>query len=60
MTMLTTREVADRFGVAVPTVCRWVLERKLAAAQKLPGLTGSYLFDPAVVDAFAADRDEVA
>lgn len=53
---LSTREVADRAGVTVFTVAKWVRAGKLAAAYQLDGRTGSRVFDPSEVDRFLAER----
>lgn len=50
--LLTTRQVAVRKGVSVWTVRRWVEAGRLEPEGKVPFTTGSYLFDPATVDAF--------
>lgn len=44
--LLTTAEVAELLGKRVRTVQRMVAKGQLIAAQKLPGPTGAYLFDP--------------
>ena len=55
--LMTTAEVAAECdSVAVKTVIRWVEAGQLAHAQKLPGLRGGYLFDPAEVARFKASR----
>lgn len=56
-TLMSTREVARCLGVSVPTVTRLAREERLNPAQKLDGLRGAYLFDPADVAALA---DELA
>jgi hypothetical protein len=56
--LLTTSEVAKSCGdVAVKTVTRWVESGQLAYAQKLGGLRGAYLFDPAEVARFKKSRE---
>lgn len=50
---LTTREVASKLKVHRRTVGRWVQRGELVPLQHLPGLTGTYLFDPAEIDAMA-------
>lgn len=49
--LLTAAQVAERKGVTVRTVARWVESGKLPVAHRLPGKTGALLFDPADVDA---------
>jgi excisionase family DNA binding protein len=54
--ILTTRAVAERFGVAVSTVTRWVTDGHLTPMAKTPGLRGAYLFTADEVDRFAHER----
>lgn len=49
--LLTTAEAADRLGVSIWTVSRWVREERLTPARKLTGLRGAYLFDADTLDA---------
>lgn len=42
--LLTTAELADRWGVSVRTIHRKVETGELTPAVKLPGLRGAYLF----------------
>jgi excisionase family DNA binding protein len=51
--LLTTRQVAERFDVNIRTVNRWVREGRLPVA--VATLGGDARFDPAVVEALAAD-----
>ncbi len=44
--VLTTAEVAEAYGVAISTVCRWAERGELPYIRKMPGKTGSYLFGP--------------
>jgi excisionase family DNA binding protein len=53
--LLTTAQVAERFGVMPRTVTRWVAAGRLPVAQRLPGRTGANLFDPSVVAELAAE-----
>ena len=53
---LTAREVAERAGVTVFTVAKWVRAGKLAAAYEPDGRTGIRFFDPTVVAAFLDAR----
>jgi excisionase family DNA binding protein len=55
---LTSRQVAERLGVDLRTVHRMADDGRLPSAGKLPGLTGAYLFDPAVIDDVAQLRQE--
>ena len=45
-TLITTAEVAQRLGVSIPTVNRWVRDGRLEPVQKLPGIRGANLFHP--------------
>lgn len=54
--LITTRQVAERIGIDVSTVARWVRDGKITPAFEADGLTGVRLFDPADVDAFIASR----
>lgn len=58
--LITTAQVAAAKGVNPRTVARWVQSGRLPYATKLPGETGAYLFDPAVVDAFDTEAAEAA
>lgn len=51
--LLTSAQVAERFGVDVRTVARWVNSGRLAPAFQAPGLRGARLFRPEDVDALA-------
>lgn len=51
-----TTQAAKRCGVDRTTFFRWVQLGQIAPAMKLPGATGAMLFDPAEVDALAADK----
>jgi predicted site-specific integrase-resolvase len=57
--LLSTVETADRLQVDRSTLSRWVQLGRITPAMKLPGLTGSYLFDPEEIDRVAAERAEV-
>ena len=54
--VLSARSVAERLGIDRRRVLRMVQSGVLKPVQKLPGETGAYLFDPADVDALAAQR----
>lgn len=47
--LLTAAEVCGFLQVDRSTLIRWVDAGKVKAAQKLPGQTGAYLFDPAEI-----------
>ena len=51
--LMTTAAVAERLGVDVSTVARWVQAGRIPVAVKVPGLRGARLFDPADIDKFA-------
>jgi len=55
-TPIPTATVAVRLGLDRRKVVRMVQSGELKPVQKLPGETGAYLFDPADVDALAAQR----
>lgn len=54
--VLTTAEAAEALAVDVRTVHRMISAGRLAA-QKLPGLRGAYLIDPASVAALTGPTD---
>ncbi len=49
---MTTAQAADYLKVSPRTVQRLVASGKLEALMKLPGRTGAYVFDEAVVMAY--------
>lgn len=51
--LLTTAQIAERFGVDVRTVARWVNAGRLTPVVQAPGLRGARLFRPEDVDALA-------
>ena len=54
-TLLTTTQAAERLQVSVPTLNRWVRQGRIAPAVQAPGVRGARLYDPADVDALAAE-----
>lgn len=54
--LITSADVAQKIGVHVTTVARWVAAGSLRPAMKLPGETGAYLFDRAEVEQLASER----
>lgn len=58
--LITTAEVAEQLGCDVRTVHRMVRTGRLTPRQKLPGRTGSYVFDASDVDALLAATGERA
>ncbi len=55
--ILTTRAVADQFGVTPSAVTRWVADGKLQPMTKVPGIRGAWLFTREAVEQFAATRN---
>ena len=58
--LLSTKQVAERRGVTVSAVSRWVTAGKLTPALKLEGRTGAMWFRPADVDALINDEAQAA
>lgn len=54
--LLSTVEAADRLQVERSTLSRWVQLGRITPAMKLPGRTGSFLFDADEIDRVAAER----
>ncbi len=54
---MTTTEVGGLLGLSARTVQRMAERGELPHVRKLPGVNGSYLFDPVVVLRFKSDRD---
>lgn len=54
--VMGTAQVAEKLRASTRTVMRLVASGELTPIQKLPGRTGSFLFDPVAVEALAADR----
>lgn len=57
---MTTGQVADRLGVTIRTVLRMAADGRLPVAFKVPGKTGTYLFDRQVVEMFARQYERYA
>ena len=57
---ITVAEAAERLGVSVRTVNRWISIGELTPLHKLNGIRGPWLLDPGTVDDFAARRAEAA
>ncbi len=51
-TRLTTAEVAERLAYEVKTVQRKAAAGQIPGAEKLPGRTGWFLFDPEIFEEF--------
>ena len=58
--LLSTRDIAERKGVAPTTVARWVNAGRLTPVLRLPGIRGAMFFDPADVDALDAKPEAAA
>lgn len=56
LNLRTTSEVASTLGLSRREVLRLVERDELTPAAKLPAATGSYLFDPADVEALTEER----
>lgn len=54
-TLLTAKETSRRLGKSVRTVHRWAATGQLEFATKVGHVNGHFLFDPAVVEAKAAE-----
>lgn len=61
MNLLTTAQACRELGLkSRSSLTRYVADGRITAAMRLDGLTGAYLFDPAEVERFKAERDEAA
>ena len=58
-TLLTTRQVADHFGVTPQTVAKWVAAGRLSPTLRAPGVRGSMFFHPSTLTT-AADGSPTA
>jgi len=58
--LIGSTETARRLGCDVRTVHRMVRAGRLTPRQKLPGRTGSYIFDAADIDVLLATASEHA
>jgi excisionase family DNA binding protein len=58
VTLITTSQVADKFGVDSSAVRKWVAEGRLIPAVRTPG--GHYRFDEASLAAFMTAPTEVS
>lgn len=54
--LVPSSDAAARLGIDRRTLTRWVEAGRIAAATKLPGLRGAYLFDAAEIDRVASER----
>lgn len=58
--LIGTTEVMKILGVSRDTVIRLIYRGELPYAQKRPGPSGAYLFDPWVVELFARQQAKAA
>lgn len=49
-------EACEVLGIDRSTLTRWVARRWITPAQKMPGASGAYLFEPAEVERVAAEH----
>ena len=57
---ISSREACELLRIDRATLIRWVHRGKLAAAYKLPGSNGAYVFSYAAVARLAAETRKVA
>lgn len=57
--LLSTAQVAELLGRSIKTVQRMAASGELRA-EKMPGLTGGYIFDAAAVDDFIKQQREAS
>jgi len=57
-THVGTVAACDLLGIDRSTLVRWVQSGRITAALKMPGATGSYLFERAEVERIVAEREE--
>lgn len=53
--LIATVDAADLLGIERSTLSRWVASGRIVPAMKLPGQTGSMLFDRSDVERLAAE-----
>jgi excisionase family DNA binding protein len=51
--LLTTAQVAERLGLSVYTINRYVRDGRIRAEMQMPGSKGARLYHPAEIDRFA-------
>ena len=54
--LLSSAEACEILHVSRSTLIRWVAAGKIQAAQKLPGQSGVYLFEPGEVTRLMRDK----
>ena len=52
---IPSAEACERLGIDRSTLSRWVAAGRITPTLRLPGATGSMLFDPADVDRIASE-----
>lgn len=60
MNLIPTKDAAERIGVPVRTLNRWVATGKATAVLKLSGVRGANFFDPQEVERLAAELQKAA
>ena len=55
---MTAREVVEQHGISHRTLMRMIENKEIRYAEKLPGVTGSYLFDPPEVERAFKQRSQ--
>jgi predicted site-specific integrase-resolvase len=59
--LLTSAEACERLdNIDRSTLSRWVLTGRITPVQKLPGLRGAFLFEPAEVERVRAELAQQA
>lgn len=57
---ISTAEAAQRLGVDVSTISRWVASGRLKPMWRLPKKTGAMVFDPKEIDRLVAERERAS
>lgn len=57
--IITTKELAQLTGWSVTAIARWAQDGEIPIIRKVPGRTGSYLFDRRIALRRLRKRDEV-
>jgi excisionase family DNA binding protein len=58
--LMGSAEACEILRIDRSTLTRWVAKGRISPAQKLPGESGVYLFDPDEVDRVAAEQQAAA
>lgn len=56
--LLTSAQTAESLGIDRGTLSRWVANGQIAVALRLPGKTGTILFDPLEVERVKHERSK--